>query len=382
VKKVRSNIPLVVVAVLLSGNMAAQSRQVSTIFQWLNLPTDARSAGMAGAETAVDGDVNATVGNPARLLLLPLQHNFSADLINFPQISSEAKKISFRYALKPANSSVFGCSIDYYTNGNIALLNDYGAEIGTIKQYEYAFGLSYGIQLTESSFIGTSLRYNRQSTLGSFLGATSSAGNTVAGDIGYLKDFKLRDQFEKIRFGVAIKNIGSKVNGQYLPTKFNLGLTYTDGHYDDDRFTSFDFAWSGGLQIEKLLVPTLPDVDNSGAIISGKDPNNRSVFGNLISTWTDAPGGFSNNLKQLKYTAYTELLFKKLISFRAGYTYQNPDIGSYQHFALGAGIVWEYENSDYHINLAYLQPVGNAAAYSPLRNVFSLQFIVQFAKNK
>ena len=369
-------------ALFLLGNLTAQSRQVSTVFQWLSLPTDARSAAMAGAETAVDGDLNATVGNPARLLLVPLQHNFSADIINFPQISSDAKKLSFRYALKPANSSVFGCSLDYYSNGNIALLNDYGAEIGTIKQYEYAFGLTYGIQLSESSFIGTSFRYNRQSTLGSLIGSSSPAGSTIAGDLGFLKEFKLRDQFEKLRLGLSLRNIGGKANGQYLPTKFNLGLTYTDGHYDDDRFTSFDFAWSGGLQIEKLLVPTIPVYDNAGVIVSGTDPNNRNVFSNLISTWSDAPGGFGDNLKQLKYTAYTELLFKKLISFRAGYTYQNPELGSYQHLALGAGIVWDYENSDYRVNLAYLQPVGNAAAYSPLRTVFSLQFIVQFAKYK
>ena len=372
---------IILIFVLFSAFAFGQPKQLSTAFQWLSLPTDSRSAGMAGAETALFGDLNALAGNPSRLAVLPSQHHVSFDFLSLPKISSKASKLAFRYALKNNNNSAIGCSVDYYTTGNIDLLNDYGAVLGSFKQFEYSIGLAYALKLSESSNIGVTLRYNHQSLmLGSGSNSQPVNGN-IAGDIGFIKDFAFSD-FENIRLGLSMRSLGPKVNGLYLPSKFSLGLSYSNGSYFPDKYSSSDFIYSGGIQIDKLLVPTIPTYDNAGNIISGKDPNNRTVFENIFSTWSDAPGGFSQNLKQLQYTAFSEVIWKKLYSLRAGYRYQNPQLGTMQHLAFGSGIAWEYDGSDYLVDIAYLVPVGKGSSVSPLSNLISLRFLIQFTKFK
>ena len=188
--------------------------------------------------------------------------------------------------------------------------------------------------------------------------------------------------WKKIRLGVSLRSLGSKIQGNYLPTKFSLGVSYTDGHYEADRYSSTNFAFSAGLQIDKYLIPTMPSLDSSGNIIAGMDPSNRSVFSNLFSTWTDAPGGFSDNLKQLQYSLYSELVWNKRIAFRAGYKYQNPSLGSNQQLTLGAGIIWGYDGSDYRVDVAYLIPVGKGAEQSSMVNGLYISFGVNFSKAK
>ena len=179
----------------------SQSKQVATAFQWLNLPVDARCAAIAGAETSISGDVSAMTGNPARLLLLPSQHHFSADLLSLPRISSQAKKMSFRYGLKNTDNTALGVSIDYYTTGNIDLLNEFGAIVGNFKQSEYALGIGYSLLLSETASIGATMRYQRKSNLISNLSNGTSGGGNLAGDIGFIKHFRLRDDMEKNSFG-------------------------------------------------------------------------------------------------------------------------------------------------------------------------------------
>ncbi|MBX9839304.1 MAG: PorV/PorQ family protein, partial [Silvanigrellaceae bacterium] len=202
------------------------------------------------------------------------------------------------------------------------------------------------------------------------------------GDIGVLHNFVLTDQLERIRLGASIQNIGSKLNGSiYQPMNFSIGATYSNGFFDGDRNSNLDIAYSVGFQLDKPMVPAVPIYDNAGKIIAGQDPTNRNVFSNLFSTWSDAPGGFSENIKQLRYTLFAETIFNKLLALRTGYTHENPNYGNRSYLAVGAGLKWAYEESDYRVNLSYIQPIGPMASNSPLRNTFSLQFLFDFGNN-
>lgn len=358
-----------------------QTGTATTSFPSLQLPADARAAGFAGASTALDADISAVSGNPARLALIASQHTAAAEFMNFPSISREAKKMGVKYAVLLKERSTFGVSINYYTTGNITLRNDYGADISLLKQSEYAITFSYGLQITNNGFLGGSLRFLNQSKLIDLNSNGSVGGGSAVGfDIGYLQNIILRDDFEKVRVGVAIQNIGSKLNGNlYQPMNFSIGASYSDGYYDADKYSMQPFAWMAGLQIDKPMVPTLPVRDSSGKIIAGKDPN-RSVISNIFSTWADAPGGMAENFKQMRFSIYGEAMFNKRMAVRGGYSYENANYGGRTYIAIGAGINWGYQESDYTVNLAYLQPVGKVASYSPLRNTIAIQFLFQFGK--
>jgi hypothetical protein len=139
------------------------------------------------------------------------------------------------------------------------------------------------------------------------------------------------------------------------------------------------FALTVGLQADKPMVPTLPQYDASGNIIAGKDPD-RNVLGNIFSTWSDAPGGFKDNLKAIRYSLYSEVVFQKLFSVRAGYAHENPQYGSRNYLSLGAGVGWNYQDTDYGVNFSFQQPIGSGASYSPLKNAFGLQLTIQFGQ--
>ena len=359
----------------------AQGKFMPTCFPSLLLPVDARSAGMAGAGTALDADISAISSNPARLAMLEGQHNVAIDYLPYSAIAKDAKKIGVKYALASNKRNTLAIGVNYYTSGAITLRNDVGAEMGQLKQSEYFVTLGYGRQITNNGFLGVSLRYLYQGNLTNLDdNNVVSGGAAVGGDIGYLQNIILSDDYEKIRLGVSLQNLGSKLNGTlYQPMNFSFGLSYSNGFYDEDKNSNADIAFTAGFQIDKPLIPSLPVYDAAGNIIEGKNPN-RSVFSNLFSTWADAPGGFKENLKQLRYSIYAETLLNRVIAFRAGYAHENIDYGNRNYLSIGAGINWTYSESDYGINLAYVQPIGTGASYSPLRNAFSLQLLFQFGR--
>ena len=104
------------------------------------------------------------------------------------------------------------------------------------------------------------------------------------------------------------------------------------------------------------------------------------MISNLFSTWSDAPGGFSGNLKQLRYSVYAETVLQRVFAIRAGYAYENANYGNRNYISMGAGINWDYQDNTYTFNLSYQQPLGANSAISPLRNALALQFIIQFGK--
>ncbi len=359
---------------------SATSQLVSTAFPSLQLPVDARSAAMAGATTALNADISSVNGNPARLALLQSQHSLSFDILPFESISSQAKKMAIKYGIKTTARSTAAISINYFTSGSINLRNDVGADLGMIKQAEYFLTLSYGLQVGANGFAGASLRYLHQANL---LDHTTnqvvSGGGAVAADLGYIQSLPLRDEFENLKLGLSLTNIGSKLNGLYQPMNFSLGATYSDGYYDADKQSMQDFAYSVGIQVDKPMIPTLPLYDINGNIISGKEPN-RSVLNNVVSTWADAPGGFKENIKQIRLGIFAETHFKKQFAVRAGYAYEDPRYGSRNYISAGAGFTWDYQDSDYAINFSYQQPIGNLSSQSPLRNAYALQFLIHFGE--
>lgn len=66
----------------------------------------------------------------------------------------------------------------------------------------------------------------------------------------------------------------------------------------------------------------------------------KSVFSGMFSSFTDAPGGFSEELKEIRYSIGAEYAYNNQFFFRAGYSYLHPDKGNLASLNLGAGARW------------------------------------------
>ena len=101
------------------------------------------------------------------------------------------------------------------------------------------------------------------------------------------------------------------------------------------------------------------------------DYNNIGWVSGIFQSFTDAPGGFSEELKELTYSVGTEYMYQDSFAFRLGYFYENPDKGARTFFSIGAGFAYNIMKLD----VSYLFSTSNVA--NPLEN--TLRFSLSFA---
>ncbi len=106
-------------------------------------------------------------------------------------------------------------------------------------------------------------------------------------------------------------------NKDFIPTNLRLGPSWL---MNIDEFNSFRFS----IDINKLLVPTPPiyAVDSSGSpvydeannqvIYDGMDPN-VSVPKGMYQSFYDAPGGFSEEMKEFIWVILATFFSRDLI---------------------------------------------------------------------
>ena len=133
-----------------------------------------------------------------------------------------------------------------------------------------------------------------------------------------------------------------------------------------------DLAFS--LDFNKLLVPTPPIYGQDSAnqtkdiIVYGKDPN-VSVAQGILQSFSDAPGGTKEELREVNIGFGAEYWYDKQFAFRAGYFYEDKHKGNRKYFTLGAGLKYNV----FGLDLAYLIPTDQR---NPLQN--TLHFTLTF----
>ena len=160
----------------------------------------------------------------------------------------------------------------------------------------------------------------------------------------------------------VISNIGSKIsyssedNKDFIPTNLRLASAFSTNL---DPYNSLTFA----LDFNKLLVPTPPvyqfnpdgtiAVDQNGEpiIARGKDPD-RSLLGGIFGSFSDAPDGFSEEMKEFTLNTGVEYWYKDLFAARAGYFLEAEEKGNRKYFTIGVGFRYQV----FGIDFAYLVP--------------------------
>ncbi|TNF40493.1 MAG: PorV/PorQ family protein, partial [Bacteroidetes bacterium] len=115
-----------------------------------------------------------------------------------------------------------------------------------------------------------------------------------------------------------------------------------------DRYNALGIS----LDVNKLLVPTPPVYDEDRNIIDGMDPN-VSVPVAIFQSFYDAPGGFSEEMKEFTQSIGVEYWYNQQFALRAGYFNEAESKGNKKYFTVGAG----FRLSVFSLDFSYLVPV-------------------------
>lgn len=358
-----------VVGIGATNTNGSGANAIATAVPFLTVAPDSRSGALGDAGVALSPDVNANYWNPSKLAFI--EEKTSMALSYSPWLRHLLPDVNLTYlsfAKKLDERNAFGASLRYFNLGTIELFDSYQNAQGTYKPNEFSLDASYARKFGQDFSMGLTLRYIHSSlSNGAFVeGQQIKAANAVAADVSMY--YKSRnEQFGQdalFSFGVNISNIGSKVSytdgGQtyFLPTNLKIGAADT---WDLDEYSQLTLM----LDMNKLLVPTPPIRDNNGKIIQGKD-DNRSVVSGIFGSFSDAPGGFKEELQEISYATGAEYWYNKQFAVRAGYFYENPNKGNRQYFTLGAGLKYD----DFDFNFSYLvasqeqSPLANTLRFS------------------
>ena len=195
--------------------------------------------------------------------------------------------------------------------------------------------------------------------------------NAFAADIGAYyqsEEINYGDFNGRWRGGISIANIGPKVQlsvgGQesFIPTNMRFGVGF-------DFILDEISVIKTTLESTKLLVPTPPIRDNTGVILDGKE-DNVDFFSGMVQSFGDAPGGFSEEMKEFIWSAGAEYVYDDTFAFRLGYFNESDLKGSRKFFTLGAGFRFKSSN----IDVSYL--LNSSDVNNPLEN--TLRFSISF----
>lgn len=352
----------------------SERNNIVTAVPFLLIVPDARLGGMGDAGVAVQPDANAMGVNPSKLAFLDKKYGISVSYS--PWLKSLIPDVSLTYLsgfYKPDEKTTLGAALRYFNLGEIQLTDINQQDLGVYSPNELAFDITYARRMSESFSLGTSLRYIYSNlTSGQFSsGQQTKAGTAVAVDVSayFKKPTIFLGSDAILSAGLNISNIGTKVSytnsgdGSFLPTNLKIGGAST---FLIDDYNQFTFA----LDLNKLLVPTQPVYDVNGKIIAGRDPN-RSVPAGIFGSFSDAPGGFSEEIKEVNIAAGMEYWYNQQFAFRAGYFYESPQKGNRRYATLGAGLKYNVFN----IDIAYL--LANAQK-SPLANTLRFSLLFNF----
>ncbi|ADF54232.1 MAG: hypothetical protein CMP12_15945 [Zunongwangia sp.] len=336
-------------SILTSGWLQAQDirdRVITTAVPFLLVAADARAAGMGDQGVATSADVFSQQWNPAKFAFATSEHGIGISYTPYlSDIVSDIFLGDLSYYYKIDDRSAFAGSLRYFSLGTIEIRQNIEQIPLLVNPNELTFDVSYSLKLSETFSMAVAGRYLR-----SDLGVSDSQDLGAAGSFGvdvaafYQSDEIVYNNFDGVwRFGVNISNIGPKMSyddaGQenFIPTNLRLGGGFDFILNPDSRLGVY-------LEFNKLLVPTPQDFNGDGVIDQEDDDvyNTTTAIGGIFESFTDAPGGLSEELKEVTWALGTEYSFRDAIKLRAGYFNESNEKGYRKFVSVGGG--FKYEN--------------------------------------
>ncbi len=360
-------LPVLLLAVFQQTSIAQSGNEnpITTAVPFLRLAADARTGGMGDVGVATSPDANSMFYNGSKTVFNDTKYGIGVtytpwlselDVKNLYQLS-----LSSFYKLNDKEAISFG--LRNFSLGTFMFTDNVGQDAGSFKPNDIAIEAGYSRKLSEKLGVGLSLRYIGSKLANTSVNANYKSGSAVAAD---LSAFYMNNK--GWNFGAALTNLGSKINyggtSSFIPANLALGAAYNK-KIDDDNKISF------GLDLNKLLVPTPPDPADAAKVNAYE---NKGVVSSWFSSFGDAPGGFSEEIKEFQLGLGTEYMYKNQFSVRAGYFTENKLKGNRNYFTVGAGVMYKVAG----LNFSYLVPTGNNTNNNALKNTIRLSLLFDF----
>ena len=364
---------------VVTTNAIAQDRSITTGVPFLQIAADARAAGMGDIGVATSPDTYSQQWNPAKYAFATDKQGFSVSYT--PYLTDIVNDISLgqvTYYNRFNDRSAFAGSIRYFGLGDFELRqsSDPNEVFPTVSPNEFAIDGSYSLHLSDYFAMAVGGRFIHSNLKIATDNTDASAASTFAVDIaGYYQSEEIAysDFNGRWRGGFNIQNLGPKIsydndefNNNFLPANLKIG-----GGFD---FILDEYNKIGvNLEFNKLLVPT-PQYENSdtAAETAQKTEDYRKIgwVSGIFKSFGDAPGGFSEELKEVTYALGAEYEYQDSFSLRSGYFHESDEKGSRKFFSLGAGFKYNVVKVD----VSYLFSASKVK--NPLENTlrFSLTF--------
>ena len=386
---IKERLIFALVCVMLALTAYAQKEQfnpVNTGVTSLSIAPDARAGAMGDIGVATDPDVNSQYWNPAKYPFNIARAGLSMSYT--PWLRQLVNDIDLAYLAgfyRIGDYSAVSGSLTYFSLGEV-IAKEY-----TIKPYEFAVDVAYSRMLSETfsaavalRFIYSDLQYDYEEDL--------EPGTAFAADLAlYYNNYIMLGNREcMLGLGLNASNIGSKISydggnsNEFIPTNLRLGASLL---VPIDEYNTISFS----VDLNKLMVPTRPtysqfmseehgDVNSDDSQynsyyseyqgwLESTGYNDVSSISGIFKSFGDAPGGFSEELKEIYGGIGVEYCYNQQFSLRGGYHYENEYKGNRKYYTLGAG----FKMSVFSLDAAYLI---SAAQSNPLDQTlrFSLSF--------
>ncbi len=373
-------------SVIISGQ-DPNRRVITTAVPFLNFAPDSRHSGMGDVGAASSPDANSAHWNAGKLSFIKENTGFS--LSYSPWLGKLVNDMSLNYLTgfkRIDENSAWGMDIRYFNMGDIELTDGRGNPVGEFNPRDISIGGTYSRKLSKNFAIGISARFihsNLSGNISSVGGSEARPGTSLGADIGlyYQKPILIGKKSGTWSWGATISNLGPKITYNsaedldYIPTNFRIGTAYK---INFDTNNSLTFL----LDANKLMVPTPPiyktnqdgtlATDENGNLIiaAGQDPK-RALIAGMFGSFSDAPGGFEEELKEFTASFGMEYLYAQKFALRSGYFYEDRSKGGRRYFTMGIGITMKKLGLDF----SYLVPqVQNHPLAETLR--FTLRYSI------
>ncbi len=360
------------------GNGNCLPTTILTALPFLRISPDARGGAMGDAGIVADPTAASMHYNASNLVFA---EDKSAVSLNFTpwlkNLGLDDLYLTYLSGYKKLDDrQTVGVNIRYFSLGSITWTDAQGNETGIGKPREFEVGGAYARKLGDnfSAAIGGKFLYSNLASGQVVNGIVVSAATSFATDVSftYRKKTKISKYNGFFAIGANLSNLGAKVtytdnvDRDFIPTNLGIGGML---RVDFDDYNTLSFV----VDVNKLMVPSPASISNPEFDVNKDnipDWRQKSLFDGVFGSFSDAQGGFSEELKEFSYSVGTEYIYNKQFAARAGYYYENPLKGARQYFTLGLGIKYNV----FEFNLSYLAP--RTLQRTPLDNTlrFGLNF--------
>lgn len=371
----------------------------------LSITPDARSGGMGDLGTATTPDMSNQYWNVAKWAYMEQRGGISASytpwlrkicgginlahLEGWYNISDKAGAVSASFTyFKMGEVDIYPAGIDISSMAGIE--GELPGSLGTANPYELAVDLGYSRKLHEYVSLGVALRFMVSDLYNGFNSSTGGSsseyklGWTMAADLGLYYNQPIdiailgSAQTSYFRLGFTLKNLGGKIAyrddlSSFIPASMNLGVSY---ELPFDKYNKLTF----NVEARRYMVPTVKSRYTEG--FDANDPttwnmsannqySNMNAMDGLFKSFTDAPYGSREELKEIGFGAGLEYTYNRQFFARLGYAHEDRMKGNRRLFELGAGFHLSVVNFDVAYTIA--------AASNPLDQ--TMRFTIGFDIN-